>query len=72
MNNHITEKVSNWRSSHRGRGQRLTGILLSLLGFFWLAKKAGWMPIASGTFWPILLLGVGILMVAHSRLARGG
>ena len=43
--------------ARQGRWHKLSGILLAVLGFFWLAKKVGWIPVAAGgsvIFWPVL------------------
>jgi hypothetical protein len=48
---------------------KLTGILLAVVGLFWLAKKIGWIPVAaggSGIFWPVLTITLG-LWFAFSR-----
>ncbi len=52
-----------------GRWHKLSGILLAVLGFFWLAKKVGWIPVAAGgsvIFWPALTIVFG-LWLAYSR-----
>ena len=36
-------------------GHNLIGIILALIGFFWFAKKIGWIQVAAGgsaIFWP--------------------
>jgi 4-hydroxybenzoate polyprenyltransferase len=58
-------RQSNWR--------KWLGILLTLIGFFWFAKKAGWMPVHDGgspLFWPSVMVVIGILLltsVGHRR-----
>jgi hypothetical protein len=48
---------------------KLSGILLAVVGLFWLAKKVGWIPVAaegSGILWPVLTIMIG-LWFAFSR-----
>ncbi|UCE79115.1 MAG: hypothetical protein JSV13_00305 [Nitrospiraceae bacterium] len=52
-----------------GNWHKLTGILLTVVGLFWLAKKVGWIPVAaggSGILWPVLTIMIG-LWFAFSR-----
>lgn len=54
----------------RGRWHKLTGVLLAVIGFFWLAKKAGWMPTEhshSAIFWPIVVMAIGLFVFFHDR-----
>jgi hypothetical protein len=54
----------------RGRWHKLTGVLLAVIGFFWLAKKAGWMPTEhshSAIFWPIVVIAAGLFIFFSSR-----
>jgi hypothetical protein len=55
--------------TRQGRWHKLTGILLAVIGFFWFAKKVGWIPVATGgsvIFWPVLTIMLG-LWLAFSR-----
>jgi hypothetical protein len=48
---------------------RLIGVALSILGFFWLAKKVGWIPMTvSGLtiFWPIVIIVLGVFIILHA------
>lgn len=55
------------------KGHRIIGVLLSGIGLFWLARKAGWMSYdtswvphhANGStmFWPLVLIAVGLLLI---------
>ncbi|UCF86551.1 MAG: hypothetical protein JSV71_03460 [Nitrospiraceae bacterium] len=48
---------------------------MAVIGFFWLAKKAGWIPVAaggSGIFWPVLAIGAGVFMILAPRHRRKG
>lgn len=44
------ESISTKTKGHarHGNWHRLFGILLAVFGFFWLAKKVGWIPVAAG------------------------
>ncbi len=62
------------RTSH-GQWHKLTGILLAVFGFFWLAKKVGWIPVAAGgsvIVWPVLtiMLGLWIALGKHRAKVR--
>ena len=46
-----------------GYWHKLSGILLAVVGLFWLAKKVGWIPVAAGgsvTIWPVLIIMLGL------------
>ncbi len=56
----------------RRKGHRITGVLLSIAGFLWLAKKMGWMPhdtvwvphhATGGMTLPVILVILGLLLV---------
>jgi hypothetical protein len=54
-------------------GHKLVGALLALTGIFWFAKKAGWIPVVaggSGLFWPVLTIGLGILIIVSAGHKR--
>ncbi len=70
-------------SDLRHRGARsafktMMGTLLAVTGFFWFAKKIGWIPVAasaSNLFWPavMIVLGVSILLASrHRRTNQAG
>jgi hypothetical protein len=59
------ESISTGIKKHvrQGRWHKLLGILLAVIGFFWLAKKVGWIPVAasgSSVFWPVVIIGLGL------------
>jgi len=59
----------------RGRGRKIAGITLVVLGLFWFAHKAGWIPAhgdGPALFWPLLtiLLGVGLLVFGRAKAGR--
>ena len=52
------------RSHNRGRGRIFVGLVISTIGYFWFAKKVGWVGIGgSGLAWPILVIAIGITLV---------
>lgn len=54
-------------------GHKIVGLLMAGVGFFWLAKKAGWIPVAaggSGIFWPVVTIGAGLFMILAPRHRR--
>ncbi len=60
------------REVRRWKGHRITGILLSIVGFLWLAKKSGWMQHDSawatqhdtgGILLPVLLIVSGLMFI---------
>ena len=58
----------------RGRWRKIAGIALAMVGFFWLAKRAGWMPMEHGhptVFWPLVVVAVGLLL-SFGRDHRAG
>jgi len=58
---------------HR-RFHKLAGIFLMLIGFFWFAKKVGWVPVEAGgsdILWPVVVPVLGIAIFIGSRCRRG-
>ena len=54
----------------RGQGHRLFGLTLSAVGFFWLAKKIGWIPVPEGglaIFWPVAVFILGLFIALRTR-----
>ncbi len=53
------------------KGHKLTGMALSIVGFFWLAKKIGWIPATvsgASIFWPSVTIAAGLfLLIAINR-----
>lgn len=59
-------------AKHRN-GHNLIGIILALIGFFWFAKKIGWIPVAAGgsaIFWPAVVIALGVFMIVGTRNRR--
>ncbi len=45
------------------------GSLLTTIGFFWLAHKAGWIPVSDGgsvIFWPSVIMVLGLIVLFGS------
>jgi len=58
--------------SRLGNRHRATGIVLTLIGMSWLAKRAGWMPSDHAhptLLWPLLTVAVGLFLAI--RVFRG-
>lgn len=72
----MKKEVLNTRKKGAARhrdGHKIIGLLMAVIGFFWLAKKAGWIPVAaggSGIFWPFLAIGAGVFMILAPRHRR--
>jgi len=56
------ERKGNWR--------KWLGAVITAIGFIWLAKKAGWIPVHDGgsaLFWPAVVIAIGVLLVMTNR-----
>jgi hypothetical protein len=68
-----TKSMTNEHMSHgveRRKGHTTVGVALAIIGFFWLAKKVGWIPVAAGgstVFWPAVTIAVGIAIIVSAR-----
>ena len=63
-NNHLCKK-----GDHK-KGHKIIGAVIAITGFFWLAKKAGWIPVAEGgspIFWPAVTIAAGVAIVLLAR-----
>ena len=61
------------KSRKYGKGHTFTGVAIAAVGFFWLAKKIGWIPVAAGgsvVFWPAVMIAAGIVIILSSRQHR--
>jgi hypothetical protein len=61
--------------TRHGQWHKLLGILLAVVGFFWLAKKVGWIPVAAGgsvIFWPVITILLGLWFVFGKRRVNAG
>lgn len=68
----MTQDDTGRRVMHRfrGKGHVLAGVLLAVLGSFWLAHKLGWIPAHGGgpaIFWPLLTVGAGLFLLFGKR-----
>ncbi len=67
----IKKDKSKGHSIHfRGQGHRLFGFTLSVIGFFWLAKKIGWIPVPEvelAIVWPVVVITLGLFIALHTR-----
>ena len=63
------------RGKRHGQGHfhKLVGIGIALVGFFWLAKQAGWIPVEEGgspVFWPIVAIAIGLAIIYRAGKRR--
>ncbi len=68
----ITHLIQHVKGFKRGHGRTLVGAFMAIMGFFWLSKKAGWIPTEmhdASLFWPIVVLVIGVMLLI-SRHAR--
>ena len=68
----MTKHNSNCKRN-RKKGHQITGAVIAIIGFFWLAKKVGWIPVAAGgsaIFWPVIIIIAGIAIFLSSRNNR--
>lgn len=49
----------------RGALRKIAGLLLFVSGVFWLAHKAGWIPMdhRTGIFWPAIVIAFGLYLL---------
>jgi len=65
-----TENAQRTGERRRGGLRKLVGLLLAAIGFCWLAKEVGWIPVEHGhlaIFWPVALFTAGMLTFFGSR-----
>jgi len=68
-----TENAPVKNEARRGGVRKLVGVLVGVFGFFWLAKKAGWMPVEHGqpaVFWPVVVIAIGLFIFFSARHNR--
>lgn len=68
----MTKHNSNCKRN-RKKGHQITGAVIAIIGFFWLAKKVGWIPVAAGgspIFWPAVTITAGVAIVLLARSHR--
>ena len=71
---HLKQHANGYR---RGQIHFFIGTFLAIMGFFWLSKKAGWIPTEmhdASLFWPIVVLAVGVMLLVswHARTKHEG
>jgi hypothetical protein len=67
------ESISTNIKGHTRHWHKLSGILLAVVGFFWLANKVGWIPVAAGgpvIFWPALTIMIGLWFAFGKHRAK--
>ncbi|MCK5138659.1 MAG: hypothetical protein KAQ85_02350 [Thermodesulfovibrionia bacterium] len=72
MKDKVIEKGCIGDIKHR-RAHKLIGIVIAVIGFFWLAKKVGWIPVAasgSSVFWPVVMIVLAVLVMFGSKHRR--
>jgi biotin transporter BioY len=72
MKDKVIEKRGSCDIKHR-RAHKLIGIVIAGIGFFWLAKKVGWIPAAasgSSVFWPVVMIVLAVLVIFSSKHRR--
>jgi energy-converting hydrogenase Eha subunit C len=72
MTEKVIEKGGSGDIKHR-RAHKLIGIVIAVIGFFWLAKKVGWIPVAasgSSVFWPVVTIALAVLIIFSSKYRR--
>ena len=68
----MTHHQSNQKGNRR-KGHTITGAVIAIIGFFWLSKKVGWIPVAAGgsaIFWPAVTIAAGIAIFLSARSHR--
>jgi hypothetical protein len=71
----IKESISTNIKGHTRNRQwhKLSGVVLSMVGFFWLAKKVGWIPVAAGgpvIIWLVLTIMLGLWLAFGKQRAN--
>ncbi len=72
MKDKVIEKGGSGDIKHR-RAHKLIGIVIAVIGFFWLAKKVGWIPAAasgSSIFWPVVVIALAVMVIFSTRYSR--
>jgi len=65
-----TDGVPMKSEGRRGGMRRFFGIMVAMIGSFWLAHKAGWIPSEhshSAIFWPLVVIAAGLFLLFSSR-----
>ena len=70
---HISTNVKG--HTRHGHWHKLSGILLAVVGLFWLANKVGWIPVAAGgsvILWPVLTIMFGLWFAFGKHRVKAG
>ena len=68
-----TMKKTRESKKEQKKSHTVTGALIAIISFFWLAKEVEWIPVAAGgsqIFWPALIFAAGLaifLSASHNR-----
>ena len=71
-----TKSMTNHKWNHsreRRKGHTMVGLALATIGFFWFAKKIGWIPVVAGGssfFWPAVTIAAGLTIFLSARHKR--
>jgi hypothetical protein len=68
----ITTHKWNHSKEHK-KGHTMVGLALAIIGFFWFAKKIGWIPVVAGgssIFWPTVTIAAGVVIFLSARHRR--
>jgi hypothetical protein len=68
----ITTHKWNHSKEHK-KGHTMVGLALAIIGFFWFAKKIGWIPVVAGDssiFWPTVTIAAGVAIFLSARHRR--
>ncbi len=73
----MTHLIHHAKDFRRDKGRTLVGAFLAMMGFFWLSKKAGWIPTEiheASLFWPIVVMAIGVMLLVsqHARARHEG
>lgn len=51
----------------KNRNKYIVGVILILIGLFWLGREFGWFYISFGSIFPFILIGIGIWLIIRRR-----
>jgi phage shock protein PspC (stress-responsive transcriptional regulator) len=66
----LRENLDDWSQTLNNSARRLSqpgtfGVVLIMLGAFFLLNQLGWFGWLGGLFWPLLIIGFGIYLLAR-------